>query len=129
MNPSHPAPPSPGTVLVLGGDGWPQQPVAAEDLGELVARALDSQVRGTFEVVGPQRMPLRDYLLAWRRRLRLPGARVRRVPMPIAGAGVMLGEAFGGGPIGATTRRMLRRCRPRTSGRCAGGSGWAGRRS
>lgn len=79
MNPSdpapHPAPPSPGTVLVLGGDGWPQQPVAAEDLGERVARTLDSQVRGTFEVVGPQRMPLRDYLLAW---LRLPGARVWR---------------------------------------------------
>lgn len=99
----------PSGVAVPGDGGWPQQPVAAEDLGELVARALDSEARGTFEVAGPQRMPLRDYLLAWRRWLRLPGARVRRVPMPIAGAGVMLGEAFGGGPIGATTWRMLRR--------------------
>lgn len=96
-------------VAVPGDGDWPQQPVAAEDLAELVARALASEARGTFEVAGPARMPLRDYLLAWRRWLRLPGARVWRVPMALAGAGVALGEAFGGGPIGATTWRMLRR--------------------
>lgn len=96
-------------VPVPGDGGWPQQPVAAEDLGELVACALDSDAVGAFEVGGPQRMPLRDYLLAWRRWLRLPGTRVLRVPMPLAGMGVALGEVFGGGPIGATTWRMLRR--------------------
>jgi len=96
-------------VPVPGDGRWPQQPVSAEDLGELVARAVANDARGTFDVAGPERLPLREYLLAWRRWLRLPGRRVWLVPMPLAALGVALGEVFGGGPIGATTWRMLRR--------------------
>ena len=96
-------------VLVPGDGLWPQQPVAAEDLGVLVARAVAGEACGTFDVGGPQRLSLRDYLLAWRRWLRLPGARVWRVPAGLVGLGVALGEIVGSGPIGGTTWRMLRR--------------------
>ena len=60
----------------LPGDGrWPIQPIAAEDLGELVARAVDNDVRGIHEVGGPEIMSLRDYQNAWRAWLRIPGTR------------------------------------------------------
>lgn len=92
------------------GDGrWPIQPIAAEDLGELVARAIEGDASGLFEVGGPEVLSLRDYQAAWRRWLRIPGARVLRVPSALVGVQVALGEALGRGPMGATMWRMLRR--------------------
>lgn len=92
------------------GDGrWPIQPIAAEDLGELVARAVEGEACGLFEVGGPEVLSLRDYQAAWRRWLRIPGARVLRVPEALVGVQVALGEALGRGPMGATMWRMLRR--------------------
>ena len=92
------------------GDGrWPIQPIAAEDLGELVARAVEGDATGLFEVGGPEVLSLRDYQAAWRRWLRIPGARVLRVPSALVGVQVALGEALGRGPMGATMWRMLRR--------------------
>lgn len=94
----------------LPGDGrWPIQPLAAEDLGELVAGAIDGDARGVYEVGGPEVMSLRDYQSAWRRWLRIPGDRAWPVPEPLVGVQVALGEAFGRGPMGATMWRMLRR--------------------
>ncbi len=93
----------------LPGDGrWPIQPVAAEDLGALVAAALDG-LRGIHEVGGPESIELRDYQAAWRRWLRIPGERVIRVPPALVGAQVRIADAFGGGPVGTTMWRMLRR--------------------
>jgi uncharacterized protein YbjT (DUF2867 family) len=92
------------------GDGrWPIQPIAAEDLGELVARAIEGDASGLFEVGGPEVLSLRDYQTAWRRWLRIPGARMLRVPSALVGVQVALGEALGRGPMGATMWRMLRR--------------------
>jgi uncharacterized protein YbjT (DUF2867 family) len=94
---------------VPGDGGWPIQPIAAEDLGDLVARAVEGEARGLFEVGGPEVLSLRDYQAAWRRWLRIPGARVLRVPQALVGVQVELGEALGRGPMGATMWRMLRR--------------------
>jgi hypothetical protein len=92
------------------GDGrWPIQPIAAEDLGELVARAVEGDACGLFEVGGPEVLSLRDYQSAWRRWLRIPGDRVLRTPEALVGIQVALGEVFGRGPMGATMWRMLRR--------------------
>ena len=92
------------------GDGrWPIQPIAAEDLGELVARAVEGDATGLFGVGGPEVLSLRDYQTAWRRWLRIPGARMLRVPSALVGVQVALGEALGRGPMGATMWRMLRR--------------------
>lgn len=98
----------------LPGDGrWRIQPIAAEDLGELVARAVDSDVRGIHEVGGPEVMSLRDYQGAWRAWLRIPGARAIAVPEALVGVqvkiGEWLGESLGMAPMGETTWRMLRR--------------------
>jgi uncharacterized protein YbjT (DUF2867 family) len=94
----------------LPGDGrWPIQPIAAEDLGELVARAVDNDVRGIFEVGGPEVMRLRDYQGAWRAWLRIPGSRAVAVPEALVGLQVKLGEWLGKGPMGETMWRMLRR--------------------
>lgn len=94
----------------LPGDGrWPIQPIAAEDLGELVARAVDNDVCGIFEVGGPEIMPLRDYQSVWRAWLRIPGARAVAVPEALVGLQVKLGEWLSVGPMGETMWRMLRR--------------------
>lgn len=94
----------------LPGDGrWPIQPIAAEDLGELVARAVDNDVRGLFEVGGPEVMSLREYQNAWRAWLRIPGTRAIAVPERLVGLQVTVGEWLGSGPMGQTMWRMLRR--------------------
>lgn len=93
----------------LPGDGrWSIQPVAAEDLGELVARALDA-APGVYEVGGPEPMTLRDYQQQWRRWLRIAGARAVQVPEELVGLQVAVFETIGRGPIGRTMWRMLRR--------------------
>lgn len=98
----------------LPGDGhWPIQPIAAEDLGELVARAVDNDMRGIHEVGGPEVMSLRDYQNAWRAWLRIPGTRAVAVPEALVGLQVKVsewsGQGLGMGPMGETMWRMLRR--------------------
>ena len=93
----------------LPGDGrWPIQPVAAEDLGTLVAAALVGP-GGIHEVGGPEPIALRDYQAAWRRWLRIPGKRAIKVPQAFVAAQVRIADAFGRGPVGTTMWRMLRR--------------------
>lgn len=97
-------------LLVLPGDGhWRLQPLAAEDLAQLVVRALDSNARGIFEVGGPQVLSLRDYLCAWRDWLRLPRARELHVPKALVSIATQCGEWLGQGPMGMTMWRMLQR--------------------
>lgn len=97
-------------VLPMPSDGeWLIQPLAAEDLAQLVVRALESEVCGAFDVGGPQPITLRAYQQRWRAWLRLPGARVVRIPEALVSLGVALSERLGRGPMSATTWRMLRR--------------------
>lgn len=96
-------------MLPLPGDGrWLFQPLAAEDLGELVVAVLATSTRGVFEVGGPQPISLRDYLRLWRRWLRLPKVIELQVPVALIDACVAVAERVGRGPMGATTWRMLK---------------------
>lgn len=97
-------------VLPLPGDGrWLLQPLAAEDLAELVVRAIAADVQGIYEVGGPQPLSLRDYLRAWRSWLGLGAAIELRAPTALVDAVVVLGDWIGRGPMGAATWRMLKR--------------------
>ncbi|MEJ2789317.1 NAD-dependent epimerase/dehydratase family protein [Pseudoxanthomonas sp. CCNWLW251] len=99
----------PGAQWLPGDGRWQVQPVAAEDVGELVARAVDGTVSGTYEVGGPAPMSLHDYQRQWRRWLRVPGERVVAVPEACVSLAVSVMEAVGRGPVGRTMWRMLRR--------------------
>lgn len=99
----------PLAVPLPGAGGWPVQPLAAEDLGELVAAALEGEQRGVFEVGCERPMSLRDYLLHWRTWLRIPGTRTLPTPLWAVNAAVALGERLGVGPMGQTMWRMLKR--------------------
>lgn len=99
----------PGMHLLPGdGMGW-VQPLAAEDLGELVARAAETSVTGIYEVGGPEPMSLRDYQQQWRDWLRIPGRRAFRTPEAAVSLTVKVMEFLGRGPVGETMWRMLRR--------------------
>jgi hypothetical protein len=101
---------TPAALVVPGAGQWLLQPLAAEDLAELVVRALAHRVSGTFEAGGPQVLSLLDYQRQWRSWLRLAPARiVIGVPTTLVGLAVQLGEWLGRGPMGATMSRMLRR--------------------
>lgn len=94
----------------LPGDGrWQVQPLAAEDLGELVARAVAGTMTGTYDVGGPAPLSLRDYQHQWRRWLRIPGERVAAVPEACVSMAVSVMERLGRGPVGRTMWRMLQR--------------------
>ncbi|MBD9479142.1 SDR family oxidoreductase [Pseudoxanthomonas sp. PXM02] len=94
----------------LPGDGrWQVQPLAAEDLGELVARAVGGAMTGTYEVGGPAPLSLRDYQSQWRRWLRAPGGHVAAVPEACVSLAVSVMEWLGRGPVGRTMWRMLQR--------------------
>lgn len=98
----------PGAQLLPGDGRWLVQPVAARDLGALVARSLDAP-GGLYEVGGPEPMSLRDYQRSWRRWLRIAGDRELRVPETLVTLQVALFERIGRGPVGQTMWRMLRR--------------------
>jgi uncharacterized protein YbjT (DUF2867 family) len=94
----------------LPGDGrWRLQPVAAEDLADVVAACLARGTHGVFEVGGPAPLSLRTYQAMWRRWLRIPGDWVAVVPEPLVSLQVAVWERLGRGPVGTTMWRMLRR--------------------
>ena len=98
----------PGAQLLPGGGHWPIQPVAAEDLGTLVALALQAPP-GIYEVGGPKSMSLRDYQREWRHWLRIPGVHEIHIPEILVTLQVGIFERLGRGPVGDTMWRMLRR--------------------
>lgn len=99
----------PGMHLLPGDGRWRVQPLAAEDLGEVVARAVDAGVAGIYEVGGPASLSLRDYQQQWRDWLRIPGRRAFAAPEAAVSASVKVMELLGRGPVGETMWRMLRR--------------------
>jgi uncharacterized protein YbjT (DUF2867 family) len=99
-------------VLPLPGQGEQQvQPIAAEDVGAAVVAALarPTCTRQVIELVGPEVLMLRDYLLSWRRWLGFGSALVLRIPAPLVRAAATLGEHLGNGPLGQTMTGMLER--------------------
>lgn len=99
----------PGFQLLPGRGQWPIQPVAAEDLGRLVARAVESGQRGVYEVGAPEPISLRNYQTIWRRWMRIAGKQTVFIPETLVTAQVWIWERLGRGPVGETMWRMLRR--------------------
>ncbi|MDR2871047.1 MAG: SDR family oxidoreductase [Xanthomonadaceae bacterium] len=101
----------PGVVPIPGDGRWQIQPIAVEDLGEMVACGLNTETvaGGIYEIGGPAPVSLRDYQLAWRAWLRIPGRRVLCVPEAWVSLVVKVGERIGRGPMGETMWRMIRR--------------------
>jgi uncharacterized protein YbjT (DUF2867 family) len=99
----------PGFSPLPGRGQWKIQPVSAEDLGELVAMAIERDVRGIYEVGGPDAISLRDYQAAWRRWMRIAGSRFLPIPQALVSLQVWIGQRLGRGPVGETMWRMLRR--------------------
>jgi len=99
-------------ILPLPGNGDQcVQPICAEDIGKAVANALvtPSCTQQILELVGPQVMTLRDYLLHWRRWLGFASPRLMRAPAWVVRLAAACGERFGSGPLGSTMARMLER--------------------
>lgn len=99
----------PGFQWMPGRGAWPLQPVAVEDLADLVVASLTRDARGLYEVGGPAPMRLSAYQKAWRRWLRIGGERVLQVPEVLVSLQVRVWERLGTGPVGETMWRMLRR--------------------
>lgn len=101
----------PGILPLPRGGTQRIQPIAAEDVGAAVAAAIARPSgRGeTVELVGPEILSMRDYVLTWRRWLGFGTARVLAVPGWLARSAAALGERFGNGPLGLTMLRMLER--------------------
>lgn len=97
-----------GLWLPSNGDWW-MQPLAVQDLAEIVACAIETEVGGVFEVGGPTPISLRDYQRQWRRWLRIQSERVIHVPAWLVTLQVGVAERLGRGPMNATIWRMLQR--------------------
>jgi uncharacterized protein YbjT (DUF2867 family) len=99
-------------ILPLPGKGeQPLQPISANDVGAAVVAALATPAcaRQTIELVGPEVLHLRDYLLAWRRWLGFATPRIWSVPSVLVRIATAIGERLGRGPLGETIARMLER--------------------
>lgn len=99
-------------VMPLPGRGQQQvQPITADDVGRAVVAALarPSCTREVIELVGPEVLTLRDYLLAWRRWLGFKPVRTLAVPAALVRLTASIGERLGNGPLGQTMARMLER--------------------
>jgi uncharacterized protein YbjT (DUF2867 family) len=101
-------------LLLLPCDGSQQlQPLAAEDLAQLVLAALARpNVHGiVLQAVGPQVLTLRAYLCAWRAWFGLREALVVSLPLWLVDAIVGIGEWWGRGPVCRVIAKLLKRSR------------------
>jgi uncharacterized protein YbjT (DUF2867 family) len=101
-------------VLVVPGDGRQElRPVTAEDLAAAIVAALaQPQRRGeTIEIVGPEILALRDYLLAWRAWFGLETSRVLATPKALVAFTVGCADRFGSGPLCRVISNLLERRR------------------
>lgn len=104
---------APWLIPVPGRGRQPVQPLHVRDLADIVVAALTRAetdlAEPVYNVVGPELMPISQFLRGLRRWLRLPGAPLLPVPiwlLRIAGA---IGERLGDGPLGSTLVRMVAR--------------------
>lgn len=101
-------------ILPLPRDGTQSlRPLAVEDLaGAMVAALTRPQVCSqVLELVGPEILTLREYLLAWRGWFGLRRPRVIELPQPLVALTVALGEWWGRGPLCRAIANLLERRR------------------
>ncbi|WP_333816374.1 SDR family oxidoreductase [Tabrizicola sp.] len=94
--------------LPVVGDGQqPFNPIHAADLAEVVAECLDTGLRGTWDIGGPEVVTQSDLLSSYRRWLGL--AEVPRLHLPTKVAMTLghLGDALRIGPVSATAVAQL----------------------
>lgn len=94
--------------LPVVGDGrQPFNPIHAADLAEVVAECLDTGLRGTWDIGGPEVVIQSDLLSSYRRWLGL--AEVPRLHLPTKVAVTLghLGDALRIGPVSATAVAQL----------------------
>lgn len=121
---------TPIAVPLPGAGAWAIQPLCTDDLGTLVAAALQGEQRGVFDVGCAEAMSLRDYLLQWRKWLRISGTRTLSTPIWAVNLAVAIGERVAAGPMGQTMWRMLKRgnvCAPDAHARLLSAFGTAPR--
>ncbi|MBL8343595.1 MAG: SDR family oxidoreductase [Rubrivivax sp.] len=99
----------PPALLLPGHGQWQMQPLAAEDLADLVVQGLAQRQTGCHEVGGPAAMTLAQYQRQWRLWLGGDARREWHVPVALVDRLVALSEPLGRGPLGRTTWRMLQR--------------------
>lgn len=107
-------------LAVPGGGRQRVAPVHLDDLVEAVLRLLEApQPPAALDVVGPQCLPLRDYLARLRAGLGLGRLRAVALPMPLVRAGARLLGRLPGSLLDADSLAMLER------GNCAPADGLA----
>lgn len=75
------------------------QPIDADDLGLILARACLSDKTGVYELGQKDPITLKEYLLAWRKWMGLPSKMMLRVPQFLISLSVFLSEYFLKGPL------------------------------
>jgi uncharacterized protein YbjT (DUF2867 family) len=99
-------------VIPLPGDGRQLlQPLALADLARACVISLTNPAAfgATLDLVGPETVTLRDWLLRWRAWLAAGPPRTLDVPTPLVAIGSALADRFGRGPIGRTMTTLLSR--------------------
>lgn len=99
----------PGLVLLPGDGGMQFHPIHAEDLAAGIAECLQRPElkHRIFEPGGPEKLSLRQIVLAWRDWLDLPPAPLLHLPLPLLSLAGWLGDRLGSGPISQTSLRQL----------------------
>lgn len=101
-------------LLFLPTDGQQQlRPVAAQDVAEAVVTSLAGPQKNgeVVELVGPEILTLRSYLLAWRTWFGMDKPIIVRTPMLLVNLAVALGELSGHGPLCRVIGNLLQRGR------------------
>jgi uncharacterized protein YbjT (DUF2867 family) len=98
----------PVRVPVVGTGDQPFNPIHASDLAAVVAEALTRpDLRGTWEIGGPETLTQSALVLALRRWMGLPEARPLRLPLALARGLGRLGDWLRLGPVSATAVAQL----------------------
>lgn len=92
---------------VVGDGAQPFNPIHAADLAEVVAECLDTGLRGTWDIGGPEVILQSDLLSSYRRWLGLPPVPLLPLPTSAALALGRLGDALRIGPVSATAVSQL----------------------
>jgi len=108
----------PGMLLLPGDGRQALRPVAMRDLALAVVSGIEAprRFRQVVEIVGPDIITLRDYLLAWRRWFGLPGPIIVSMPSALVGIAVAIGEFWGRGPLCRVIANLLQRGRVGSEG-------------
>ena len=102
----------PWVVGVPGRGDQVLQPITGEDLAAVIVAAVEREACANtlLQVVGPEPLSFRDYLLGFRQWLGVaPPVLLLRIPVFLIGLAALLGQWLGRGPLGLTMYRMLQR--------------------